>query len=72
MIPESRLSFSRVFIETSINGEADIDGGAGVGLFVMTCALEPDAPAMRVNDAARYRKPKAGTAAFEFCFAGGV
>jgi len=52
IIPESRLSFSRVFMETSVYGETHIDGGAGVGLFVMTCTFQPDTSVMRVDDAA--------------------
>ena len=51
---ELRLSFSRsrVCIETSLDGEAHIDGGAREGLFVMTGAFQPDASTMRVYDAA--------------------
>ena len=51
---ELRLSFScsRVFIETSLDGEAHINCGAREGLFVVTGAFEPDASTMRVDDAA--------------------
>ena len=70
MMTESRLSFSRVlvFIESSINRKANIHGGAGVGLFVVTCALQPDASAVRVYNAARNSKPKPRATTFEFCF----
>ncbi len=71
IMTELRLSFSRdlVFMETSIDREAHVDCGARVGLFVMTCALQPDASAVRVYDAARNGESQPGTAAFEFCFA---
>ncbi len=39
MMPESRLSFSRVCMETPINGETHVYRRAGVGLFVVTRAL---------------------------------
>lgn len=71
IMTELRLSFSRglVFIETSIDREAHVDCGARVGLFVMTCARQPDASAVRVYDTARNGESQPGTAALEFCFA---
>ena len=42
MIPDPRLSFSRGCMEMSIDGETHINCRAGVGLFVMTRALQPD------------------------------
>ena len=51
MMPESRRSFSRVFIETSLDGEAHVDCGAREGLFVVTGAFQPDVSVMRVYDA---------------------
>lgn len=47
---ESRPSRSRVCMETSLDGETDIYGGARVGMFVVTRALKPDASVMRVDD----------------------
>ena len=54
---ELRLSCScsRVFIETSLDGEAYVDCRAREGLFVVTGTLQPDTSAMRVDDAARDR-----------------
>ena len=74
MMTESRLSFSRgwVFMETSIDRKPHIYRGARVGLFVMPRALQPDAPVVRVYDAARDSQPKPWTATFEFCFSGGM
>jgi len=47
---ESRPSRSRVCMETSLDGETDIYGGAGVGMFVVARALKPDASVMRIDD----------------------
>lgn len=49
---ESRLSFSRsrVCMETSIYRKTHEYGGAGIGFFVMTRALQPDASPMSIDD----------------------
>ena len=69
MITQSRLSCSNAFIDVSIiDRQPHINRGARIDTFVMTRAFEPDAPMMRVNNAARDRQPQTGTPAFEFGF----
>lgn len=71
-MPESRLSFSRVVMETSIDRKADVDCGARVGLFVVTRTLQPDTSAMCLDNAARDGESQPGTAAFEFGLSRGM
>ncbi len=52
MMPEPRLSCSRVCMETPINRETHIHCRAGVSLFIVTRALEPDATVVRIYDTA--------------------
>ena len=67
MITQSRLSCSNAFIDVSIiDRQPHVNRGARIDSFVMTRAFEPDAPMMRVHNAARDRQPQAGPPAFEF------
>ena len=66
MTTESRLSFSIARMIKSIERQAHINCGAGVRLFIMTGAFEPDTPVVRVHNAASDGKPQPGTTTFEF------
>ena len=66
---ESRRSYSRVFMETSVHRETHIYGGTRVSLFVVACAFDPNTTVVCVDNTTRNGKAKSGTAAFEFCFA---
>jgi len=67
MITQSRLSCSNASIDVSIiDRQPHVNCGARIDFFVMTRAFEPDAPMMRVHNAARDRQPQPRTATFEF------
>ena len=69
MTLRSRFSFSITLMGKSIKRQAHIDCGAWTELFVMTGALQPDAPMMCVDDAARDGKSQPGSSALKFGFA---
>jgi hypothetical protein len=47
-----------------------MDRGARIQLFIMTGAYDPDAPIVRVDNAARDGKSQSGPTTFEFGFSG--
>jgi len=72
MMNQSRRSCSGTFIVQSIDWQSHENGCARIRCFVVTGALQPDAPMMRIHDPACNGKSETGSATFEFCFPGGV
>lgn len=65
---QSRLVRSMAFISKSVERQSHKDCCARIRRFVITWALQPDAPMMSIHDAACNGKSKAGSTSLEFCF----
>ena len=72
IINRSRRSCSGTFMVQSIDWQSHENRCARIRCFVVTGALQPDAPMMSIHDPACNRKSEARSTALEFCFAGGM